>query len=119
MELDKQAQQQVAAGLARISAKGLAGDSQVVFSARIPGQNAMAAGVAKGKASDVAIRPFDQAAAAEPILAVHSAVFCQRADAGAILTARQPWASRLSRLSGPMPAVFDEQARQLGSRVDA
>jgi ribulose-5-phosphate 4-epimerase/fuculose-1-phosphate aldolase len=40
-----------------------------------------------------------------------------RADVGAVLTGRLPWMQALFRLEEPMPAIFDEQVRQLGPGV--
>ncbi len=100
--------EQVREALARVAKKGLAGECEALFSVRIPGQDAMAVGSAPG---GVATIPFERAGEAA---APHAGVYRLRGDAGAILTARQPWASRLADLPAPMPAVFDEQARQLG-----
>ena len=102
--------EQVREALARVAKKGLAGECEALFSVRIPGQDAMAVGSAPG---DVATIPFERAGEAA---ALHAGVYRLRGDAGAILTARQPWASRLADLPAPMPAVFDEQARRLGPR---
>lgn len=52
-----------------------------------------------------------------PLAALHAAVYRARPDAGAILTNRQEWGSSLRLLDHPMPAAFDEQARQLGPSV--
>lgn len=52
-----------------------------------------------------------------PLAALHAAFYRARPDAGAILTNRQEWGSSLHLLDHPMPAAFDEQARQLGPSV--
>ena len=88
---------QVTAALERAEKKGL---EPVSFSARIPGEEAMAAGGAR-----VAF------AEASGEWAEHARLYRQRADAGAVLVARPPWASQLESL----PPVFDEQVRQLGT----
>ena len=103
-----QARQQIAEALARIAAKGLGGESDVLFSVRIPGENAMA--VSTGAGAEIVTL--------DSTSMLHAAVYRLRGDAGAILTAMQPWASRLEQLSAPMPAIFDEQVRQLGQRVE-
>ena len=118
MDPVEQARRQVTQALARIVAKGLAADSPARFSVRIPGRNAMATGNAQANLAEIAIIPLDQPGVSEPALTMHAAVYRIRGDAGAILTAQQPWASRLALLTDPMPAVFDEQARQLGRRID-
>ena len=97
------------AALRRVAANDL---SALLFSVRVPGESTMLAGRGETKIARV---PFDDP---DPACAAHAAVYRLRADAGGILTARQPWASRLARLPEPMPAVFDEQVRQLGQRVE-
>ncbi len=47
----------------------------------------------------------------------HLAVYQTRADVGAILLNRQPWAAALHELDGDMPGIFDEQIRHLGRSV--
>jgi ribulose-5-phosphate 4-epimerase/fuculose-1-phosphate aldolase len=94
--------------LARVARKGLSGEHAPLFSVRIPGQSAMAAG---SDPEDIATISYDQA---EGEAALHAGIYRMRGDAGAVLTARQPWASRLAQ----MPSVFDEQARQLGPCVE-
>ncbi len=105
------ASEQVQKALARLVDKGLAVEPPVLFSVRIPGETAMLVGDCQGEIKCV---PFDTADIA---FDAHTTVYRLRGDAGAILTAPQPWASRLASLAEPMPAVFDEQVRQLGRRV--
>jgi len=50
--------------------------------------------------------------------ALHVAIYRVRPDVGAIITGHFPWACRLAALGGGMPAMFDEQVRHLGKRVD-
>jgi ribulose-5-phosphate 4-epimerase/fuculose-1-phosphate aldolase len=50
--------------------------------------------------------------------ALHVAIYRLRPDVGAIITGHFPWACRLAALGGGMPAMFDEQVRHLGPRVD-
>jgi len=88
---------QVTGALERAEKKRL---EPISFSARIPGEDAMAAGGAR-----IAF------AEASGEWAAHARLYRQRTDAGAILTARPPWASQLELL----PPVFDEQVRQLGT----
>jgi ribulose-5-phosphate 4-epimerase/fuculose-1-phosphate aldolase len=104
--------------LARLERKGLAGAPSDTFSARIPGESALA--LASSGARSVAARVvrFEAVAREDAAAARHAAVYRVRPDAGAVLTARMPWASRLAQLRETMPAVVDEQARQLGPQVD-
>lgn len=49
----------------------------------------------------------------------HAAVYRTRSDVGAVIVAHTPWGTRLARLRVAMPAIFDEQIRQLGPAVTA
>ena len=51
---------------------------------------------------------------AEPI---HGTIYRQRADVGVVIITHPHWGSRLARLNTEMPAIFDEQIRQLGPAV--
>ena len=48
---------------------------------------------------------------------VHRLIYLARADAGALLLSRQPWAAALPAAGGTLPGVFDEQLRHLGAHV--
>jgi ribulose-5-phosphate 4-epimerase/fuculose-1-phosphate aldolase len=50
--------------------------------------------------------------------ALHVAIYRLRPDVGAIITGHFPWAYNLSAFSDGMPAMFDEQVRHLGLRID-
>lgn len=118
MNVAAPAEQEVARALSRLEAKGLVSAPCDTFSARLPGQGALAVTSPRTKSCGVRIVPFAEAAPDEPVVALHAEVYRARGDAGALLTARLPWASRLAQLGEPMPAVFDEQVRQLGARVE-
>jgi ribulose-5-phosphate 4-epimerase/fuculose-1-phosphate aldolase len=118
MDLAHPAERQVAEALSRLEARGLAGAASDAFSARMPGRAAMAVASLRAKPVGVRVVSLDAAASDEPAVALHAAAYRVRGDAGALLTARLPWASRLAQLPEPMPAVFDEQVRQLGPRVE-
>ncbi len=49
---------------------------------------------------------------------IESLIFGQRSDAGSIVVARPVWGSRLTGIPVSMPALFDEQVRQLGKSVE-
>ena len=50
--------------------------------------------------------------------AMHSAVYQVRGDVNAIIHTHQVYASALTLIKAPIPALFDEQARFLGRTVD-
>ena len=48
----------------------------------------------------------------------HQEFYRARPDAGAVLMAAPPWSSALGLVPDPMPALFDEQVRHLGPKVE-
>lgn len=50
--------------------------------------------------------------------AMHGAVYQARKDVNAVIHTHQVYASALTLIKSPIPALFDEQARFLGRRVD-
>jgi hypothetical protein len=49
---------------------------------------------------------------------IESLLFDLRNDAGSVIVAQPVWGSRLAEIRDPMPALFDEQVRQLGRSVE-
>ena len=49
---------------------------------------------------------------------MHAAIYAVRPDVNAIVHTHQPYASALSLIKAPIPALFDEQARFLGRSVE-
>lgn len=49
---------------------------------------------------------------------MHSTVYQMRQDVGVIIHTHQPYASSLSLINKPIPALFDEQVRFLGRSVE-
>jgi ribulose-5-phosphate 4-epimerase/fuculose-1-phosphate aldolase len=62
--------------------------------------------------------PFDSTSTAGAAASLHASVYDARPDVGAVLIARPQWGAKLSAI-GRMPAIFDEQVRQLGAAVEA
>ncbi|MCB1169002.1 MAG: aldose epimerase [Leptospiraceae bacterium] len=127
------------AAIDRLREKAVAGNPEESISMRVPGRPEMlfAASDAEGTGLDgsvvelvsfsrpasVAGNPMD---APEGFMvsdqdfeakALHAFLYRHRPDTGAIFLGKQQWASVLGRLGEVMPAVFDEQARQLGPSV--
>lgn len=50
-------------------------------------------------------------------LQIHRDIYLKRSDVGVIVIAHSPWGSRLAAIDVEMPAIFDEQIRQLGTAV--
>ena len=97
-------------------------------SLRIPGQNAFAVTPSnydylKMTAEDVCVLDFDL----EPLegrlkpsveASMHGAIYQARGDVNAIIHTHQVYASALTLIKAPIPALFDEQARFLGRSVE-
>lgn len=137
------ARKSIVEGIARLSAKDLLGSNvsiknPIYFSMRIAGTESFAIlAVQKAKIArsdlpklekQVAVLamgmpvPSIQSKAGKDYahaVALHTEIYRQRSDVGAIAFTKQRWASALHLLPRAMPAVFDEQARQLGKRVDS
>jgi L-ribulose-5-phosphate 4-epimerase len=98
------------------------------LSVRIKGENAFAITPSnfdymQMTAQDICILDFDLKAlegALKPSVesAMHAAVYQVRADVNAIVHTHQAYASALTLMRAPIPALFDEQARFLGRSVE-
>ena len=98
------------------------------LSLRIPGQDAFAVTPSnydyfKMTAEDVCVLGFSLTPLSgqrRPSVesAMHGAVYQARADVNAIVHTHQVYASALTLLRAPIPALFDEQARFLGRSVE-
>jgi glutamate-1-semialdehyde 2,1-aminomutase len=51
-------------------------------------------------------------------MAMHIAVYQNRADVNGVVHTHQPYASTFTLIEEPIPALFDEQVANLGNRVD-
>lgn len=109
--------EQARAAWRRLSEKGLAsfGGS---LSLRVPGTATFT--LIEDRATDavsthISDHAFD---ASSGVAGVHAAIYRARPDVGAVFISRQPWARHLVDLQLTMPAVFDEQVRHLGKRVE-
>ncbi|MGO8683914.1 MAG: aminotransferase class III-fold pyridoxal phosphate-dependent enzyme [Thermoleophilia bacterium] len=97
-------------------------------SLRVPGQSAFAItpsnyDYAKMRADDVCVLDFGQHVLAGTMKAsiesgMHAAVYQHRSDVNAVIHTHQPFASALALVNEPIPALFDEQVRFLGRRVE-
>lgn len=98
------------------------------LSLRIPGQNAFAITPSnydyfKMTPDDVCVLDFNLTmidGRLKPSVesAMHGAVYQARADVNAIIHTHQAYASALTLIKMPIPALFDEQARFLGRSVE-
>ena len=98
---------------------------QNLTAARTRGQDTSATRVeapALGARPEISVVVFEAAAHPPlldaPMLWLHAEVYRHRPDVGGILISPLPWGSRLASRGGTMPAVFDEQVRHLGPRVE-
>lgn len=95
----------------RLRAKGLFGDAGDSLSMRIPGREAFL--LALPDRADVETVSFE--ARGQEAAGFHAAIYRSRKDAGAVLIGRTPWSTALSAIGAPIPTLFDEQARHIGS----
>ena len=96
-------------------------------SLKVPGRSALAITPSNQdylslQPDDICVYTFDQAQVAGELkpsieMGFHIAVYQNRPDVGCVLHTHQDFASALSILGKPLPALFDEQARFLGRSV--
>lgn len=96
---------------ARLRAGALFGNPGDSLSLRIPGREELV--LVTSQRSDPAAFPFDTTGleAAE----LHATIYRRRKDAGGILVGQTPWSAALASVGAKIPALFDEQARHIGS----
>ena len=104
--------------------KGTGGNVSV----RIPGKEALAITPSgkdymQIKAEDICVRSFEKEELAgehKPSIEIgfHVAVLQQRPDVNCVIHTHQPLASAVAVISKSIPALFDEQVRNLGRSVD-
>lgn len=123
---------ELAEAVARLQSRGMLDAGGESVSLRIPGQAAFLIALPAGRDRKLAGgfagmrligfdgRPRDERPEAlnDSVARTHATLYRLRPDAGAAAITRQPWGSALGSLDRPMPAVFDEQARQLGAAVE-
>jgi ribulose-5-phosphate 4-epimerase/fuculose-1-phosphate aldolase len=107
-------------GITRLLAKGLFGKPGDGLSLRVPGDRSMLYREHDGSpaGNEAMLVPFDSTSTAGAAASLHASVYDARPDVGAVLIARPQWGAKLSAI-GRMPAIFDEQVRQLGAAVEA
>lgn len=120
--------QQVVTACQVLVAKGFLMATGGNVSIRVPGQNAFAVTPSnydylKMTAEDVcvldyALNPIEGRLKPSVEAAMHSAIYLVRGDVNAIVHTHQVYASALTLIKAPIPALFDEQVRFLGRSVD-
>jgi len=128
MEPTTAIKQQIVDTCHKLVAKGYLMATGGNVSLRIPSQNAFAVtptnyDYLKMTAEDVCVLDFDL----EPLegrlkpsveASMHAAIYQARGDVNAIIHTHQVYASALTLIKAPIPALFDEQARFLGRSVE-
>jgi len=128
MEPTTAIKQQIVDTCHKLVAKGYLMATGGNVSLRIPSQNAFAVtptnyDYLKMTAEDVCVLDFDL----EPLegrlkpsveASMHGAIYQARGDVNAIIHTHQVYASALTLIKAPIPALFDEQARFLGRSVE-
>ncbi|PIE67047.1 MAG: class II aldolase [Deltaproteobacteria bacterium] len=67
---------------------------------------------------DLDLNPIDGALKPSIETGMHAGIYRQRADVGAVVHTHQPYASILSLINQPIPALFDEVCMTIGETVD-
>lgn len=106
----------------RLRDKGLRGSAQLSLSLRIPGTERFAflqlnADTNRPRLEDVHVHECS-VQHGDARIDLHATIYRLRPDVGAVVRNRPPWGSALHDVERPMPAVFDEQARQMGASVE-
>lgn len=97
---------------ARLRAEALFGDPGDSLSLRIPGRDEFL--MLTPERPDPMTFHFEKTTGLEaPDL--HATIYRSRKDAGGILVGQTPWAAALASMGSRIPALFDEQARHIGS----
>ena len=128
MEPTTAIKQQIVDTCHKLVAKGYLMATGGNVSLRIPGQNAFAVTPSnydylKMTAEDVCVLDFDLESLdgrLKPSVeaSMHAAIYQARGDVNAIIHTHQVYASALTLIKAPIPALFDEQARFLGRSVE-
>jgi L-ribulose-5-phosphate 4-epimerase len=128
METIKTSKQQIVDTCRKLVEKGYLMATGGNVSLRIPGQNAFAVTPSnydylKMTADDVCVLDFELnrlEGRLKPSVeaAMHGAIYQARGDVNAIIHTHQVYASALTLIKAPIPALFDEQARFLGRSVE-
>lgn len=96
----------------RLLARGLMPQASDSVSLRDPASGRMGWGTAVD--ASMQALPLDPGPQGSPGVALHRAVYQARQDVCAVLVGGGPFCRQMSAFGGWMPAVFDEQIRQLG-----
>ena len=128
MEPTTAIKQQIVDTCHKLVAKGYLMATGGNVSLRIPSQNAFAVtptnyDYLKMTAEDVCVLDFDLESLdgrLKPSVeaSMHAAIYQARGDVNAIIHTHQVYASALTLIKAPIPALFDEQARFLGRSVE-
>jgi L-ribulose-5-phosphate 4-epimerase len=128
METTAPIRQQIVETCQKLVEKGYLMATGGNVSMRIPGQQAFAVTPSnydylKMTAADVCVLDFDLnvlEGRLKPSVeaAMHGAIYQVRSDVNAIVHTHQVYASTLTLIKAPIPALFDEQARFLGRSVE-
>jgi len=120
--------QQIVETAQRLAARGYLPATGGNLSVRLPGPPSLAVtpsnyGYHKMRPDDIcildlALQPLEGERPPSVESALHAAVYERRPDVHAVIHTHQPYASALTLINAPIPALFDEQVRFLGRQVD-
>ena len=96
---------------ARLRAGALFGNPGDSLSLRMPGREELV--LLTPERPDPAAFPFETNG--REAAGLHATIYRHRKDAGGILVGQTPWSAALASVGAKIPALFDEQARHIGS----
>jgi len=101
----------------RLAGKGFLNSHADSFSLRIPGKMEMilASGLADWRQIEIADLSTASLFSKEGLCGLHTSIYRERADVGAVAISSPKGARLLARFGGMLPPLFDEQVRHIGT----
>jgi ribulose-5-phosphate 4-epimerase/fuculose-1-phosphate aldolase len=109
--------EQLLAGCQRLASKSFLNTPADSFSLRIPGQMEMMliSGSKDWRQIGIADLRTVSFSAKDDLSMLHACIYQERGDVGAIAISSPKWARVLASCGDPLPPIFDEQVRHIGS----
>jgi ribulose-5-phosphate 4-epimerase/fuculose-1-phosphate aldolase len=115
--MQTQIKEQLLEGCRRLARKGFLNTPADSFSLRIPGRTGMmlisgSKDWRQAETADVRVLHFS---AKDDLSMLHAWIYQERSDVGAIAISSPKWVRVLANSGSPLPPIFDEQVRHIGS----
>jgi len=115
--MQTQIKEQLLEGCHRLARKGFLNTPADSFSLRIPGQTGMMliSGSKDWRQAEIADVRVLHFSAKDALSMLHGWIYQERSDVGAIAISSPKWVRLLAHSGSPLPPIFDEQVRHIGS----